>query len=94
MGEKACLYTVGELIEELKKFPLDYKVVTSGYENAYTRILEPKMIKLVKVENARWYDGQFQEEDDIKDYSVFGFEKPVITEKIFNAVVLEREYRD
>ncbi len=73
-------YTVARLIEELKKFPPDMPVITSGYEGEYENIMSPKCIKVKFVPNEPYYNGQFQKTGESG-------------ENVFDAVVVAREVR-
>lgn len=54
-------YTVAQLIEELKKFPMDMPVITNGYEDEYENILPPKIISVKIAPDEPYYNGQFQQ---------------------------------
>ena len=49
--------TVSELIEELKAFPPDVRVVTSGYDGGYRDCGSLEIIKIVLDVNDAWYYG-------------------------------------
>jgi hypothetical protein len=74
-------FTVAQLIEVLKTLPPDLPVLVSGYENGYENFYPPKVTKLKHEPDNMYYDGQFQkaEENDADT---------------FDAVILEREFRD
>lgn len=74
-------YTVKELIAQLEKMPSDLPVITTGYESGYENIMQPKVIKVLHVENSKYYDGEFQEAEEKSNNG-------------FDAVILEREVRN
>lgn len=43
---KKFFFTVGQIIEALKEFPLEWPVVVSGYENGYENFHHPTVSKL------------------------------------------------
>ncbi len=73
-------YTVAQLIKELKKFPPEMPVATSGYEGEYENILPPKIISVKYVPGEPYYNGQFQCVDEAENGA-------------FSAVAIEREVR-
>jgi len=73
-------YTIAQLIEELKKFPPEMPVITSGYEGEYENIISPKRIKVKFVPNEPYYNGQFQQTDEPE-------------ENVFEAAVIALEVR-
>jgi len=57
-------FTVSELIEILQQYPADMPVVVSGYENGYDNFYQPDVIKVKQFPENRYYDGQFQLDDN------------------------------
>ncbi len=72
-------YTAAQLIEELKKFPPEMPVVTSGYEGEYENILPLKIISVKYIPDEPYYNGQFQcvNEAEIDAFSVVAIEREV-----------------
>jgi hypothetical protein len=62
---KRFAFTVGELIEILKVFPTNMPVVTSGYEDGYDNISQPKILKVKHEPESKYYSGEFQIAEDI-----------------------------
>jgi len=60
---RAFNYTVGELMELLKSFPLDLPVIVSGYENGYENFNHPTVKRVVHQPENKYWDGQFQLDD-------------------------------
>lgn len=49
---------VGELIEKLKTYPQDLRVVVHGYEDGYEDVTDFEIIKVIlNVNTTRWYYG-------------------------------------
>jgi hypothetical protein len=53
-------FTVGELIEELKKYPKDMPVIVSGYETGYENFYLPIVRKIRHIPENMYWDGEFQ----------------------------------
>ena len=53
-------FTVGELIELLKKYPMDMPVIVSGYENGYENFYHPTVQKVKHFPENKYWDGEFQ----------------------------------
>ena len=60
--------TTSELIEKLKQFSPDSRVVISGYENNFNDVLNIKELKLKLNVSEHWYEGAHEETN--KDESV------------------------
>lgn len=59
-NDKRFAFTVGELIEILKTFPVDMPVVVSGYEDGYENIYHPEIIKVIHEPENLYFSGEFQ----------------------------------
>ena len=57
--------TAQELIQQLQTLPPTTKVVVRGYEDGYNDILKLKPVKIKPKPDARWYDGEFENSDDV-----------------------------
>lgn len=57
-------FTVGELIELLKEYPMDMPVVVSGYENGYENFYHPTVQKVKHLPENMYWDGEFQLEEN------------------------------
>ncbi len=67
--------TAAELIDLLKTFSPDTKIVIRGYEDGYNDILKIRDIKIKPNENSNWYDGEYidsKDEDAIDALDLFG----------------------
>ncbi|MEA1897697.1 MAG: hypothetical protein U9N53_08550 [Bacteroidota bacterium] len=53
-------YTVGELIEVLKKYPKGMPVIVSGYESGYENFYHPTVQKVNHLPENMYWDGEFQ----------------------------------
>lgn len=51
---------VKELIEKLKKYPLEMDVLVNGYETGFDHIKSVRIEFIVKATNLAWYDGEFE----------------------------------
>ena len=51
--------TVKELMDTLKQFPEEMLVLTNGYEDGYTDILNPKIIYVKHNPQNEWYYGDY-----------------------------------
>ena len=60
MKIKIFNYTVGELIEILKEYPIDMPVIVSGYENGYENFYHPTVQKVEHLLENMYWDGEFQ----------------------------------
>lgn len=60
MKIKIFNYTVGELIEILKEYPIDMPVIVSGYENGYENFYHPTVQKVEHLPENMYWDGEFQ----------------------------------
>jgi hypothetical protein len=54
---------VKELIEALKAFPQDLKVVTKGYEGGYDDITKPRLIQVYTYPEEYWWTGRYRDDD-------------------------------
>jgi len=54
------MMTVGELIDLLKAFPSDMRVVTSGYEGGCCDASKPEQLTLALNVNTAWYYGSHE----------------------------------
>lgn len=53
--------TIGELIEVLKQYPQDCRVVVDGYENGYTLVTEIYPLKITSEPvNDKWWEGAYE----------------------------------
>lgn len=57
--------TVEQLINELTKYPKDYKVLVDGYEGGLDAVLSSKIVNVEYDETIAWYYGPFEETDNI-----------------------------
>ena len=71
-------FTIGDLINELKRYPEDVVVLTDGYEGDYENILQPKLIRVMLIQNQPYYYGQYHISEDVES---------------FEALVIKREVR-
>lgn len=55
---------VSELIEILKTHNPDALVVVSGYESGFNDLNAIEIVRISKVEDSAWYDGNYQSYDD------------------------------
>ncbi len=60
LKSKIFNYTVGELIEILKEYPIDMPVIVSGYENGYENFYHPTVRKVEHLPENMYWDGEFQ----------------------------------
>jgi hypothetical protein len=56
--------TVEQLINELKQYPKDYKVLVDGYEGGLDAVLASRIVGVEYDETIAWYYGPFYETDD------------------------------
>jgi hypothetical protein len=72
--------TVNELIENLKKYPPDMRVIITGYEDGYNdiSIIEEKQIAINAL--TEWYYGQHIDTEDM--FRLEEIEHPVIEKAI------------
>jgi len=56
--------TVKELIEELKKYPGDARVLVEGYENGYDDARHALVGNFVKKKRPQWWDGDYDHAQD------------------------------
>ena len=61
---KVFSFTVGELIELLKEYPMDMPVIISGYENGYENFYHPTVQKVKHLPENKFWDGEFQLEEN------------------------------
>lgn len=59
-NKKTYNFTVGELIEILKKHPKDMPVIVSGYENGYENFYRPSVHKVKHLPENAYFEGEFQ----------------------------------
>jgi len=52
---------VGQLIEQLKNYPQDLRVVVRGYEGGYNDVDTFENLKLVLDYNREWYYGKHED---------------------------------
>jgi hypothetical protein len=67
-----------ELIELLKNFPPDQKVVIRGYEDGFNDIQELRKVSVVYQPNSKWYYGEYALSDKpsaIEAIELFGENK-------------------
>ncbi|MGB4774364.1 MAG: hypothetical protein WBP45_04270 [Daejeonella sp.] len=57
--------TAQELIKHLQTLPSTTKIVVRGYEDGYNDILKLKAIKIKPKPDAHWYDGEYEESNDV-----------------------------
>ena len=53
--------TVGQLMDELQKYPKDYKILVDGYEDGLDAVLSSKIVDVKYDESKAWYYGPFEE---------------------------------
>ena len=58
---------VGQLIEQLKNYPQDLRVVVNGYEGGYNDVDHFEKIKIVLDYNEVWYYGKHEDVFGIHD---------------------------
>jgi hypothetical protein len=61
---------VGQLIEQLKNYPQDLRVVVSGYEGGYNDVDTFENIKIVLDYHEAWYYGYYGKHEDVE--SLYG----------------------
>ncbi len=61
---QADFLTVEELINKLKTYPGNLKVLVDGYEGGLDAILDMSMINIEYDETKKWYYGPFEESHD------------------------------
>lgn len=64
--------TAKELIHLLQELPPETKIVVRGYEDGYNDIHQLKPVKLRKDMNAKWYYGEYFENN--KEHSIAAIE--------------------
>ena len=64
--------TASELINLLQGLPPEIKIVVRGYEEGYNDIQQLKPLKLRQDRNAKWYYGEYRENDS--EHSIDAFE--------------------
>lgn len=57
--------TAQELIQHLQTLPPTTKIVIRGYEDGYNDILQLKEIKIKPKADAYWFDGEYENSDDV-----------------------------
>lgn len=66
--------TVSELIEALKSYPPDARVVVLGYESGYDDITLVKQVAILLEDSPAWFNGRFDdapsETDDMAEHAV------------------------
>jgi len=70
--------TAAELIQQLRTYPPDTKIVIRGYEDGYNDILELRSVRIKPNENSNWYDGEYEDSKDadaIDAIDIFGENK-------------------
>lgn len=53
-------YSVGKLIEDLKKMPPDLPILVSGYDSGYDNFYYPEIVRLKHEPDAFEDEGEFQ----------------------------------
>ena len=61
---KVFSFTVGELIELLKEYPMDMPVIVSGYENGYENFHHSTVQKVTHLSKNKYWDGVFQVDEN------------------------------
>ncbi len=56
--------TASELINELQKLSPDTTIVVRGYEDGYNDILQLKLLKIKRIAESHWYEGEYEDSDD------------------------------
>jgi hypothetical protein len=59
---------VGQLIEQLKTYPQDLRVVVAGYEGGYNDVDQFEKIKIVLEYHSEWYYGKHEDIDHISRF--------------------------
>ncbi|MGB4599554.1 MAG: hypothetical protein WBI04_06205 [Trichlorobacter sp.] len=67
--------TVSELIEALKNYPPDARVVVLGYESGYDDITLIKQVAILPEDNPSWFNGRY---DDAPPEQAASAEKAVL----------------
>ena len=71
---------VSELIEELKQFPQDQRVVVPGYEDGFDDIRLLHSIRIKGFVPAAWYYGRYDKTDENGELAVSVVREPSITD--------------
>jgi hypothetical protein len=56
---------VGQLIEQLKNYPQDLRVVVRGYEGGYNDVVQFENLKIVLDYHSAWYYGKHEDVSSI-----------------------------
>jgi hypothetical protein len=56
--------TASELIDQLKQYPADLKIVVEGYENGFDDLETIKNVSLVLHPDKKYWDGKYDESAD------------------------------
>ena len=59
--------TVSQLIEQLKNYPPDLRVVSRGYEGGYNDVDTFENLKIVLDHNEEWYYGKHEDASFIRN---------------------------
>lgn len=59
--------TVSQLIEALKSYPQDLRVVVSGYEGGYNDVDNFQNVNIVLNYNTAWYYGKHEDAESVHD---------------------------
>jgi len=62
--------TTSQLIEQLKNYPPDLRVVSRGYEGGYDDVDSFEQLKLVLNYNKEWYYGKHEDASFIRNEEV------------------------
>ena len=63
--------TVEQLIDELRKYPNNYKVLVDGYEGGFDAVLSSRIVNVEYDETKAWYYGPFEETDDVNTKAIY-----------------------
>lgn len=72
--------TVRELIEELRKFPQDQRVIVPGYEDGFDDIHLLRSINITGFIPAAWYYGRYDQTEENGEPAVCIVRKPSIAD--------------
>ena len=73
--------TVSELIEELKLFPQEQRVIVPGYEDGFDDISLLRSIKIKDFDPAAWYYGRYDQAEEDGELAVCVVREPSVIEK-------------
>ena len=63
--------TVEQLINELKQYPKEYKILVDGYEGGLDAILASSIVGIEYDEKKAWYYGPFDKTNDTNTKAIY-----------------------